>query len=140
MRKSIKVSTPGLRTEAVTKAWVTGRGAPWRASKSERASKKALTDWCKDNGWKIVFFDGAPGGPRKGIVDAVITRMKGANQDLLEDLLVHLKCGFGGITGAEIRRLKHSVSSLSKDWVLAAFDGETLHMAQPVPDRRKRHL
>jgi len=144
MRKSIKISPPGLLDEAATKARVTPRSAPWLASRSERASKKAskraLSDWCKDNGWKVVFFEGTASHPRTGIVDAVMTRIKPSNQDLVEIQLVQLKSGLGGLTGAEIRRLKNAVSSLSKNWVLAAFDGETLHLAQPVPERKKRHV
>jgi hypothetical protein len=71
--KPMSVSTPDSRSEAAIKAWATRGSAPYRAVKSERASKIALSEWCQ-NGWKVVFFESATGSPRTGIVDGVIVR------------------------------------------------------------------
>jgi hypothetical protein len=102
------------------------------------ASKDALSEWCRENGWKVTFFEGATGSPRTGIVDAVMVRIKPRDADAIEVRLVQLKGGVGGLTGAEIRRLKNAVSKLSTDWLLAAFDGHTLHLVPDIPARGKR--
>ena len=104
---------------------------------SERARKNALSAWCQDNGWKLVFFEGAKGSPRTGIVDAVMVRINPGSPDAIEVRLVQLKSGAGGITGIEIRRLKQALAKLSADWLLGAFDGETLHLVPDIPKRGK---
>lgn len=133
--KSVSVSTPDSRSEAAIKAWATRRSAPYRAAKSEKASKAALAEWCHESGWKVVFFESATGSPRTGIVDAVIVRIKPRSPDAIEVRLVQLKAGVGGLTGAEIGRLKNAVGQLSTDWLLAAFDGQTLHLVPDIPAR-----
>ena len=129
----MKVSTPGTRSEAAIKAWATRQSAQYRALKSEKRSKLALAAWCRENGWKVAFFEGPTGSPRNGIVDAVITRIRPRDPDLIEVRLVQLKSGVGGLTGVEIARLKKAVDNLSADWLLAAFDGQTLHLVPDVP-------
>ena len=131
----MKVSTPGSRSQAAIKAWATRQSAQYRAAQSEKKSKLALSSWCRDNGWKVVFFEGPTGAPRNGIVDAVITRIRPRNPDLIEVRLVQLKSGLGGLTGAEISRIKKAVTNVSTDWLLAAFDGQTLHLVPDVPER-----
>lgn len=136
--KGDKVATSGSRGEAALKAWTTRRSPWYRAGKSERGSKLALSAWCRENGWKVLFFEGATGAPRTGIVDAVMVRIKPRSSDSIEVRLVQLKSGAGGLTGAEIARLKKAVGSLSADWLLAAFDGEVLHLVPDVPQAGKR--
>jgi hypothetical protein len=136
--KPMSVSTPDSRSEAAIKAWATRGSAPYRAVKSERASKIALSEWCQKNGWKVVFFESATGSPRTGIVDGVIVRIKPREPDAIEVRLVQLKSGVIGLTGAEITRLKRAVAQLSTDWLLAAFDGQTLHLVPDIPARGKR--
>lgn len=121
------------RSAGALKAWATRRSAPYKASKSEQASKAALTAWCRSNRWKVVFFEGASGAARTGIVDAVLARIKPGDADAIEIRLVQLKAGSGGLTAREIARLKQAVASISTDWLLAAFDGRTLHFV-PVVD------
>ena len=130
----MKLSTPGSRSAAAIKAWATRQSAQYRGAQSEKKSKLALTTWCRDSGWKVAFFEGPTGAPRNGIVDAVITRIKPRNPDLIEVRLVQLKSGLGGLTAAEIGRLKKAVADLSADWLLAAFDGQTLHLVPDVPE------
>jgi len=124
---------PDPRSIGARKAWETRRSARYRAAKSEKASKAALSSWCRANGWKVLFFEGHSGAPRTGIVDAVIARIKPGNADAIEVRLVQLKSGAGGLTGAEIARLKRALATLSTDWLLAAFDGETLHLLPDMP-------
>jgi hypothetical protein len=131
----VKVSTPGSRSQAAIKAWATRRRPWYRAAKSERESKAALSSWCRENGWKAVFFEGPTGAPRIGIVDGIIVRIRPGNPDSIEVRLVQLKSGLGGLTGAEITRLKKAVGNLSADWLLAAFDGVTLHLVPDIPKR-----
>ena len=79
-----------------------------------------------------MFFEGASGAARTGIVDAVLARIKPGDADAIEIRLVQLKAGSGGLTAREIARLKQAVASISTDWLLAAFDGRTLHFVPVV--------
>lgn len=98
---------------------------------SEAASKEALRIYCKEHGWKLAIFEGATGAPRTGIIDAIAFRLGRKNADLLDIRLIQLKGGKAGITAAEISRLKKAVTGATINWMLAAFDGESLHL---VPD------
>jgi len=71
-------------------------------------------------------------------VQQLIVRIKPREPDAIEVRLVQLKSGGGGLTGAEITRLKRAVAQLSTDWLLAAFDGQTLHLVPDIPARGKR--
>lgn len=104
--KGVGVRSPDARSEAAIKSWVTRRSPRYRAAKSEKSSKTALSEWCQENGWKVVFFEGPSGSPRTGIVDAVIVRIKPRDPDAIEVRLVQLKSGVAGLTGAEVARLK----------------------------------
>lgn len=134
----MKVTSPNSRSRAAIRAWVTRRSARYPAAKSERASKTALSEWCDRHGWKVVFFHGPTGSPRTGIVDAVIVRIRPGDADSIEVRLVQLKAGVGGLTGAEITRLKGALAKLSTDWLLAAYDGDVLHLVPDIPARGKR--
>lgn len=87
--------------------------------------------YCKQHGWKLAFFEGANGSPRTGIIDAIAYRFGRANADLLDVRLVQLKGGKAGVSGAEIARLKKASAGATVNWLVAAFDGETLHL---LPD------
>jgi hypothetical protein len=102
-----------------------------KAHAAEAASKSALTDYCEKHGWKVAFFEGKTGAPRTGIIDAVAFRIARGKSDVLDLRLVQLKGGNAGISGREIARLKKAVETVSVNWLLAAFDGESLHL---VPD------
>ena len=128
----MKVSTPGSRSQAAIKAWVTRQSAQHRAAKSEKGEQVALLTWCGDNGWKVVFFEGPTGASRNGIVDAIITRIKLGYPDLIEVRLVQLKSGLGGLIGTEIARLKKAARQPSADWLLAAFDLEPPSTLCPI--------
>ena len=134
-RKAVKVKSLGTRSEAAIRAWATRRSARYRVGKSEAASKTSLAAWCSENNWKVVFFEGLTGAPRTGIVDAVMIRIKPGKPDSIEIRLVQLKSGVSGLKGSEIARLKRAVGEISVDWLLAAFDGDTLHLVPDIPKR-----
>jgi hypothetical protein len=115
------------RSVAARKAWATRTSPRYRAARSERTSKEALSAWAKARGWRLVFFEGSAGAPRTGIVDAVLLRLARAKADVVEVRLVQLKAGAGGLTAREIARLKSAVQAIRCEWVLAAFDGTELH-------------
>jgi hypothetical protein len=117
---------------AAKKAWRTRNSPKYKAQRSEQASKRALENWCKSNGWKILFFEGQSGAPRTGIVDALIARIASKDADALDIRLVQLKSGAGGLTGIEISRLKQALDKASINWLLAAFDGQVLHFLPEV--------
>lgn len=128
---------PNTRSTAAKKAWATRHSPTYKASKSEKESKKALALWCRANGWKILFFEGQSGAPRTGIVDAIMARIKSDDSDAIEIKFVQLKSGTGGLTASEIARMKKAIGKASKDWLLAAFDGETLHFLPEIPTRSR---
>ena len=104
-----------------------------KARASEAASKEALRTYCEKHNWRVAFFEGKTGSPRTGIIDAIIFRIAKGNADALDLRLVQLKGGKAGVTGAEIARLKKAIGAVSTSWMIAAFDGESLHML-PEPD------
>ena len=95
---------------------------------AEAASKEALRAYCQEHGWKIAFFEGKTGAPRTGIIDAVAFRLGRKNADVLDVRLIQLKGGNAGVSGPEIARLKRAASTATMKWLIAAFDGETLHV------------
>ena len=95
---------------------------------AEKASKEALRLHCEEKGWKVAFFEGKTGAPRTGIIDAVMFRIAKGKADCLELRLVQLKGGNAGVSGPEIKRLKEAVSHVNLDWLIAAYDGEALHL------------
>jgi hypothetical protein len=124
----------GDRSEAAKKSWATRRSPTYKARQQERASKHALTEWCKANGWKVLFFEGKTGAPRTGIVDAVMVRINSHDADTVEIRFVQLKSGKGGLSGMETTRLKQSIKKASLDWTAVLFDGTDLHF---LPDVEK---
>lgn len=129
-----QVGGPGVssgdRSVAALKAWRTRRAvsAFAKSRASEAASKEAFRLHCEQHGWKLAFFEGATGSPRTGIIDAIAFRLGRGNSDLLDIRLVQLKGGKAGVTGAEIGRLKNAVAGVTIDWLIAAFDGDALHI------------
>ena len=102
-----------------------------KAHAAEAASKAAFKSYCTRHGWKVAFFEEKTGAPRTGIIDAVIFRIARGKADVLDLRLVQLKGGSAGVSGREIARLKKAVTTVSVNWLIAAFDGEAL---QFVPD------
>ncbi len=76
--------------------------------------------------------------PRTGIVDTIITRIRPDDTDAVDVRLVQLRAGAGGLTAAEISRLKRTVAMLATEWLLAAFDGEILHLVPEIPRKEAR--
>jgi hypothetical protein len=101
---------------------------------AETASKEALRAYCEQQGWRVAFFEGKTGAPRTGIIDAIMFRVSRKNSDVLDLRLVQLKGGKAGVSGAEIARLKKAVGTVETDWLIAAFDGETLHLLPAEPN------
>jgi hypothetical protein len=121
------------RAGAAQKAWRTRRAvsAFAKVRASEAASKEALRGYCEQQGWKLAFFEGVSGSPRTGIIDAIAYRLGRRNADLLDVRLVQLKGGKAGVSASEIGRLKKASAGATVNWLIAAYDGETLHL---VPD------
>jgi len=121
------------RRNAALKSWQTRRrmSAFTKARAAESASKEALRSYCHEKGWRLAFFEGLTGAPRTGIIDAIIFRIDRKNSDLLDLRLIQLKGGKAGVSGQEIARLKKAAGSVTVNWLIAAFDGNELHL---VPD------
>jgi hypothetical protein len=54
--------------------------------------------------------------------------------DVLDLRLVQLKGGKVGVSGAEIGRLNKAAQAVAVNWLIAAFDGEVLHLVPGVPE------
>ena len=106
-----------------------------KAKAAEAASKEALRNYCQKYGWRVAFFEGETGSPRTGIIDAVAFRLGRKNSDFLDIRLIQLKGGKAGIIGREIARLKQAATSATVNWLVAAFDVDTLHLLphDPIP-------
>jgi hypothetical protein len=128
-----KAAKTRKRRAAASKAAQTRRrlSAFAKARAAEAASKEAFRAYCQEHAWKIAFFEGETGAPRTGIVDAIAFRLGRSNSDALEIRLVQLKGGNAGVSGPEIARLKKAASGAIVKWLIAAYDGETLHV---LPD------
>lgn len=124
------------RRKAALKAWATRRTlSAWaKAHAAEAASKDAFKVQFEQRGWRVAFFEGKTGSPRTGIIDAVAFRLNRKNPDLLDLRLVQLKGGKAGVSGKEIGRLKQAVAGATVHWLIAEFDGETLHLLPGDPD------
>lgn len=122
--------------EAALKASETERfkGAFVKARAAEFASKEAFREVFEEKGWKVAFFEGKTGSPRTGIIDAIAFRLCRKNCDLLDVRLIQLKGGNAGVTAHEIARLKKATSDVQVQWMIAAFDGETLHIVPDEPE------
>jgi hypothetical protein len=107
------------------------RDAFVKARAAEAASKEAMRLYCKEHGWRVAFFEGETGAPRTGIIDAIAFRLGRKNSDLLDVRLVQLKGGKAGVSGREIARLKKATTGATINWLIAEFDGDTLHL---LPD------
>jgi hypothetical protein len=104
-----------------------------KARASEAASKEALSQYCQNHKWHVAFFEGKTGAPRTGIIDGVMFRISHKNSDALELQLVQLKGGKAGVSGAEIARLKKAIETVQVNWLIAAFDGNFLHLLPGEP-------
>ena len=69
--KSLSIRAPGSRSEAAIKAWATRRSPCYRATKSENTSKVALSEWCRENGWRVIFFEGVGGSTSRGLMRTI---------------------------------------------------------------------
>ena len=103
------------------------------ARAAEAASKEALRAYCQEHSWKLAFFEGATGAPRTGIIDAVAFRLGRKNCDAIDIRLIQLKGGNAGISGPEIARLQHAAKAAIVKALIAAYDGETLHVLADDP-------
>ncbi len=128
-RKRRAAAAKAATTRKRMNAWV-------RAHAAEAASKAALQAHCKEYGWRIAFFEGATGAPRTGIIDAIAFRLGRKDSDLLDVRLIQLKGGQAGISGREVARLKRAADHAAVNWLVAVFDGETLHLLPDDPMRQ----
>jgi hypothetical protein len=105
-----------------------------KAGEAEAASKKALLRYGREHGWTVAFFGGPTGSPRTGIIDAILYRLGRKNADALDIRLIQLKGGNAGVSGPDFARLKNAKDSVTVKWLVAAFDGEVLHVLPDDPD------
>jgi hypothetical protein len=135
--EKLRLSMPAVRSIIIrherADSWARKPMTAWqKAHAAEAASKEALRLYCEDKGWRVAFFEGKSGAPRTGIIDAIIFRISKQNADVLDLRLVQLKGGRAGVSGAEIARLKKASEAVAVNWLIAAFDGESLHLV-PEP-------
>lgn len=141
--EKLGLSMPAVRSIIIrhehADSWVRKPMTPWqKVHIAEAQSKDALRLYCEENGWHVAFFEGKTGAPRTGIIDAIIFRISKQNADALDLRLVQLKGGHAGASGAEVARLKKAIEAVAVNWLIAAFDGESLHLlSEPEQEARK---
>lgn len=64
----------------------------------------------------------------------MVFRLGRKDCDILDILLVQLKGGNAGVSAREIARLKKAVAGATVGWLVAEFDGETLHLLPSEPE------
>jgi len=130
-----KAALTRKRREAARKAVATRKrmGAFAKMRAAEAASKEAMRAYCSEHGWRLAFFEGTTGAPRTGIIDGIAFRLGKQDSDLLDIRLIQLKGGQAGVSGREIARLKKATEGATVNWLVAAFDGETLHLLPDDP-------
>ena len=69
-----------------------------------------------------------PARREPGIIDAIAFRLGRKDSDLLDVRLIQLKGGKAGVSGQEIARLKNAAARATVKWLIAEFDGDTLHL------------
>ncbi len=120
-RRLSQIAAEAVRRRRINQAFA-------KARQAEKASKAALSKYCTTHGWKVAFFEGKTGAPRTGIIDAIAYRLDRKNADGLEVRLIQLKGGNAGISGREMARLKNAAKCANVTPMIAAFDGEVLHV------------
>ena len=130
-----KAARTRKRRVAALKMWQTRRrlNAWEKAHAAEAASKDALELYCKEHGWKSRSSRAQAGAPRTGIIDAVAFRLGRKDCDALDIRLIQLKGGNAGVTATEIKRLKKAATGATVNWLIAEFDGDTLHFLPEDP-------
>jgi len=103
------------------------RGPVFKARRTARLSKEAVSKWAEESGFKIVFLDAASGNPRTGIADAILLRIKPKSSDQIELYVVQLKGGGSGFKAAEMARLTKAASAIKATPLIILHDGGELH-------------
>jgi len=109
------------------------RGPVWKARHSERMSKRALEDWARESGFRVMSLDAASGHPRTGIADAVLSRIKPKAADQVELSLVQLKGGASGFTAREMARLERASAAVKAVPLIILHDAGKLHFLGGEP-------
>ena len=122
-----------IHRQAALKAWKTMRGPVWKANRSERLSKQALSIWAADAGFKLVFLDAASDTPRTGIADALLLRIRPKAADQIELYVVQLKGGGSGFKPKEMARLDQAAAAVKAIPLIVLHDGERLHFLGGEP-------
>ena len=130
---NMKSSKASKRRQAALKAWKTMRGPVWKAKHSERLSKRALSTWAADAGFKLVFLDAESGNPRTGIADALLLRIRPKAADQIELYVVQLKGGASGFKPKEMARLDKAAAAVKAIPLIILHDGERLHFLGGEP-------
>jgi len=103
------------------------RGRVWKARRTARLSKEALSKWAEESGFRIVFLDAKSGNPRIGIADTILLRIKPKSPDQIELYVVQLKGGGSGFKASEMARLTKAASAIKATPLIILHDGEELH-------------
>lgn len=104
------------------------------ARAGETAARVALEDTLMREGWRVLYLDErfgpllGPGGARA--VDGIALRVRSDGEGI-ELRLIAVEGGTLQISDDAVQRMKRLAESVEADWLLAAFDGESIRL---VPD------
>jgi hypothetical protein len=105
-------------------------------------SRKALTAWAAETGWRLAFLEPGAGNGRRGIVDAVLVRASPHDPDAVQVKLVQLRGGKAGLAPAAERRLERAAERVEIEVLHVFHDENGLCFSAPFlpawhPERRR---
>lgn len=108
------------------------------ARAGDAATRLALEETLMRRGWRVLFFDEEFGplfGPeRPRLFDGIAVRLRPGSEDRLELRLVRAESDTLEAPREVIERVKRAANAASLDWLVAAFDGESMRVVPPLDE------
>jgi hypothetical protein len=108
------------------------------ARAGDAATRLALEETLMRRGWRVLFFDEEFGplfGPeRPRLFDGIAVRLRPGTEDRLELRLVRAESDTLEAPREVIERVKRAANAASLDWLVAAFDGESMRVVPPLDE------
>lgn len=108
------------------------------ARAGDAATRLALEETLMRRGWHVLFFDEEFGplfGPeRPRLFDGIAVRLRPGSGDRLELRLVRAESDTLEAPREVIELVKRAANAASLDWLVAAFDGESMRVVPPLEE------
>jgi hypothetical protein len=102
------------------------------ARAGDAATRLALEETLLRRGWRVLFLDDQFGplfGPqRPKLFDGIAVRLRPGSADKVELRLVHMESDTLEASSELVERVKKAARSATVEWLVAAFDGESMRV------------